>query len=46
MPLNLVLITSRQTANGLALTWGPMEDVAAYQVFVASRKLRPDSASR
>ncbi len=42
MPLNLVLITSRQTQNGNALTWGAMEDVSAYQVFVAARKLSPD----
>jgi hypothetical protein len=42
MALNVVLISQRQTASGVALTWGEMEGVASYEVFVASRKLSPE----
>src|SRR5205809_601158 len=42
MGLNLVLVTQRQSANGLALQWSPMEDVSSYEVFVASRRLSPE----
>ena len=42
MGLNLVLVAQRQTTNGLALSWSPMEDVASYEVFVANRKLSPE----
>src|SRR5947209_6374891 len=42
MALNLVLVSQRQSSGGTALNWSPMEDVSAYQVFVASRRLSPE----
>src|SRR3954468_1515570 len=42
MPLNVVLVPQRQSANGMALTWTALEGVSAYQVFVANRRLTPD----
>ena len=42
MPLNVVLVAQRQSPNGMALTWNPMEGVSAYQIFVAGRKMTPE----
>ena len=42
MPLNVVLIAQRQSPNGMALSWTPLEGVSAYQIFVASRKMAPE----
>ena len=42
MPLNVVLIAQRQSPNGMALSWNPLEGVSAYQIFVASRKMAPE----
>jgi hypothetical protein len=42
MALNVVLISQRQSATGVALSWSPMEGVASYEVFVASKKLTPE----
>ncbi len=41
MPLNVVLVPQRQSADGIALSWIPIEGVASYQIFVAARKLTP-----
>ena len=42
MPLNLVLIPQRQSANGVALSWSAMDGVAACQIFVGERRLSPE----
>lgn len=42
MPLNVVLIAQRQSPEGIALSWTSTEGVAAYQIFVSSRKLSPE----
>src|SRR5438876_4657660 len=42
MPLNVVLVPQRQSSNGMALTWTPMEGVSAYQVFVAKKRMTPE----
>ena len=42
MPLNVVLVPQRQSPEGVALSWSPMEGVASYQIFVATRKLGPE----
>ena len=42
MPLNVVLVAQRQSPNGMALVWNPLEGVSAYQIFVASRKMMPE----
>ena len=42
MPLNVVLVPQRQSVDGIALSWSPMEGVASYQIFVASKKLTPE----
>lgn len=39
MPLNVVLVPQRQSANGMALTWSSMEGVSAYQIFVAHKRM-------
>ncbi len=42
MGLNLVLVPQRQSANGMALSWSALEGVAAYQIFVANRRMTPE----
>jgi hypothetical protein len=42
MALNLVLVPQRQSSKGMALAWGEMEGVQAYEVFVAHKRLSPD----
>jgi hypothetical protein len=42
MPLYVVLVPQRQSVDGIALSWSPMEGVASYQIFVASKKLTPE----
>jgi hypothetical protein len=42
MPLNLVLVAQRQSPDGMALTWSPLEGVASYQIFVAKKRLSPE----
>jgi hypothetical protein len=42
MALNLVLVPQRQSSKGMALAWGEMEGVQAYEVFVAQKRLTPD----
>src|SRR5439155_23525994 len=42
MALNLVLVPQRQSSRGMALAWGEMEGVQAYEVFVAHKRLSPD----
>ena len=42
MSLDLVLVAQRQSPKGMCLSWGAMEDVSAYSVFVAARKLSPE----
>jgi hypothetical protein len=42
MGINVVLVAQRQSPNGMALTWSPLDGVSAYQVFVASKKLSPE----
>ena len=39
MALNVVLVPQRQSPDGIALSWSPMEGVASYQIFVATRKM-------
>src|SRR5216683_2236980 len=42
MALNLVLVPQRQSSKGMALAWGEMEGVQAYEVFVAHKRLSPE----
>jgi hypothetical protein len=42
MPLNLFLVGQRQSPQGMALFWGTSQGVAAYQVFVARRRMTPE----
>jgi hypothetical protein len=42
MPLNVVLVPQRQSADGMALTWSPMEGVSSYQIFVATKRMSPE----
>src|SRR5471032_2084720 len=42
MPLSIVLVSQRQSANGIALTWTAMEGVTAYQVFVSQKRMTAD----
>src|SRR3954467_6386149 len=42
MPLNIVLVAQRQSADGIALSWGATEGVSAYQIFVAHKRMTPD----
>ena len=42
MALNLVLVAQRQTARGMALTWGETEGVQGFEVFVATKRLSPE----
>jgi hypothetical protein len=42
MALNLVLVPQRQSSRGMALAWGEMEGVQAYEVFVAHKRLSPE----
>src|SRR5438477_7411284 len=42
MALNLVLVPQRQSSKGMALAWGEMEGVQAYEVFVAQKRLSPE----
>jgi len=40
--LNLVLVPQRQSSKGMALAWGAVEGVQAYEVFVAQKRLSPE----
>ena len=42
MALNLVLVPQRQSSKGMALAWGEVEGVQAYEVFVAHKRLSPE----
>lgn len=42
MPLNVILVSQRQSPHGMALTWNAMEGVSAYQVFVAQKRMSPE----
>ena len=42
MALNVVLMSQRQSPNGMALSWNSTEGVSAYQIFVAERKMAPE----
>src|SRR2546423_8975298 len=42
MALNLVLVPQRQSSKGMALAWGEMEGVQAYEVSVAQKRLSPE----
>ena len=39
MPLSIVLVSQRQSANGIALTWTALEGVTAYQIFVSQKRM-------
>src|SRR5438874_9575489 len=42
MALNIVLVSQRQTAGGIALQWTPLEGVASHVVFVANKRMSPE----
>ena len=42
MALHLVLVPQRQSSRRMALAWGEIEGVEAYEVFVAHKRLSPD----
>ncbi len=42
MALNIVLVSQRQSPNGMALSWSSTEGVSAYQIFIAARKMLPE----
>jgi hypothetical protein len=42
MALNVVLVTQRQSPDGMALSWSALPGVSAYQVFVANKRLSPE----
>jgi len=42
MPLNVVLVSQRQSREGMALSWSPTEGVASYQIFVATKRMSPE----
>ena len=46
MPLNLVLVPQRQSPKGIALSWGPMEGVASYQIFIGKKKMSPEELEK
>ena len=42
MAFNVVLVSQRQSPNGMALSWSGAEGVSAYQIFVATKKMAPE----
>ena len=42
MAFNVVLVPQRQSANGMALSWTPLDGVSAYQIFVARKRMSPE----
>src|SRR5713226_7282568 len=42
MSLNVVLVSQRQSREGMALSWSATEGVASYQIFVATKRMSPE----